>query len=218
MLPYICMVRLVTLPTPPLRPAALTARQRAILAFIEQEAAMGRPPSRADIALRFGFTRATAQQHVVALERQGALRRVPGSRGLLTARGRTPPGVNGIPVLGRVAAGAPVLAIVDATETIVLPDGLFRVRPDVLLRIEGDSMIDAGMLDGDLIAVLRQSDADSGDIVIARLDEDITVKRLRRQGSRIELVAENPAYPPIAVAPDREFAIEGIVLGVVRRY
>ena len=197
---------------------ALTARQREILVYIEHEAAGGRPPTRADIAGRFGISRPTAQQHVVALERHGALRRLPGSRGLVPAGRTDPVVVHAIPVVGRVAAGLPVLAVEDPGDAVVLPDGLFGARPDVLLRVQGDSMIGAGMLDGDLVAVRRASDAQSGEIVVARLDDEITVKRLRRRGDAVELVAENPAYAPIVVTHDRDFAIEGIVLGVVRRY
>jgi repressor LexA len=202
----------------PAREAPLTARQREILAYIQREARRGRPPTRADIAERFGIARPTAQQHVVALERRGALRRVPGSRGLMPVRDANAVAVHAIPVVGRVAAGLPVLAVEDASDALALPDGLFCSRPDVLLRVQGDSMIGAGMLDGDLVAVLRRSDAQSGEIVVARLDDEITVKRLRRRGATLELVAENPAYAPIAVTGERDFAIEGVVLGVIRRY
>lgn len=199
--------------------AALTARQREVLAFVEAAAASGRPPTRADIAQALGITRPTAQQHVVALERHGALRRLPGSRGLAPVR-RAPAAasVHPIPVIGRVAAGRPVLAVEDASEVVSVADGLFRTLPDVLLRVEGDSMIGAGIFDRDLIAVELRASAESGEIVVARLGDEITVKRLRRRGPRIELIAENPAYPPVEVAAGQEFGIEGVVLGVIRRY
>lgn len=205
--------------TSPPSVAALTARQRQVLAVVEAAAASGRPPTRADIARALGITRPTAQQHIVALERRGALRRLPGSRGLAPAR-RAPAPVqpHPVPVVGRVAAGAPLLAVEDPSDVISVPDGLFRTVPDVLLRVEGDSMVGAGIFDRDLVAVALRRDADSGEIVVARLDEEITVKRLRRRGAAIELVAENPAYPSIAVGTARDFAIEGVVLGVIRRY
>jgi repressor LexA len=196
----------------------LTARQRELLVFIERTAASGRPPSRADIASHFGITRATVQQHVVALERHGALRRLPGARGLAPARAATPaPRIHTVPVLGRVAAGVPLLAVEDASEAVAVPEGLFRSVPDVLLRVAGDSMIGAGILDGDLVAIALRPDAESGDIVVARLDDEITLKRLRRRAGAVELWAENPAFAPIRMDPTREFAIEGVVLGVVRR-
>lgn len=205
--------------TAPPSVAALTARQREVLAFVEAAAASGRPPTRADIAQALGITRPTAQQHVVALERHGALRRLPGSRGLAAARrAPAPVQLHPVPVVGRVAAGAPLLAVEDPSDVMSVPDGLFRTVPDVLLRVEGDSMVGAGIFDRDLVAVALRRDADAGEIVVARLDEAITVKRLRRRGAAIELVAENPAYPPIDVGTGRDFAIEGVVLGVIRRY
>lgn len=178
----------------------------------------GRPPSRGDIATRFGITRATAQQHVVALERHGALRRVPGARGLLPIRSSLRAArTHEVPVLGRVAAGVPLLAVEDATDAVPVVEGQFRQVPDLLLRVAGDSMVGAGILDGDLVAIVLRATADSGEIVVARVNDEITVKRLRRSGRVVDLVAENPAYPPMRITGDCEFAIEGVVVGVLRR-
>lgn len=218
MLPYICMASRSTLAAGAPAGAVLTTRQREVLALIKRAAADGRPPTRADIADALGVTRATVQQHVEALERHGALRRISGSRGLVPTRTSSPDPTLAVPVVGRVAAGMPLLAIEDASDAITIPEGMFRTRPDVLLRIEGDSMAGAGILDGDLIAVLKRPQAESGAIVVARLDDEITVKRLRMRAGHIELVAENCAYPPIRVTRDRDFAIEGVVLGVIRRF
>jgi repressor LexA len=120
-------------------------------------------------------------------------------------------------VLGRVRAGVPLEAVEDKEDEVDVPDGLFRRRPDLLLRVSGDSMKDAGILDGDLIAVTLQKSADNGDVVVARIDNEITVKRLRINARTVELMAANPDYPPIRVGADADFAIEGRVLGVIRR-
>lgn len=214
MLPYICMASARQTANPTHR---LTPRQREIAAFVERGLAQGRAPSRADIAAQFGITRATAQQHVVALERLGVLRRLPGARGLAVARQDPAPPPDRVPVIGRVAAGRPLLAVEDAADDLLVPEGLFRECPDLMLRVEGDSMIGAGILDGDLIAIVLRKTAEPGQLVVARLDDEITVKRLRRRGQRIVLEAENPSFAPIVVTSDRDFSIEGIVVGVLRR-
>lgn len=196
------------------RPDGLTARQREIADFVDQVCRKeGRPPSRADIARRFGFNRATAQQHLVALERHGALRRVPGARGLAmsTIQSKTP-------ILGRVPAGGPLEPIEDHNEDVMVPAGMFRQQPDMLLRVVGDSMTGAGIFEGDLVAVVLESNASSGDIVVARVDQEVTIKRLRVVGSIVELVPENNAYNPIRIVGNADFAIEGVVVGVIRRF
>ena len=218
MVPYICMVparqRLLSASTD-----GPTARQLEIAAYVGRALASGRAPSRKDIAEHFGFNRATAQEHVVALERHGVLRRLPGARGIVMAhRSENSSSIRSIPIIGRVAAGQPLLAVEDHEEILQVPDDLFRIPADVLLRVQGDSMIDAGILDSDLIAVAVCSAAESGDIVVARVGDEITVKRLKRTRHRLELVAENPAYSSIVISPNLDFSIEGVVLGVMRRF
>lgn len=196
-----------------LQTTGLTARQREIAAFLEQVLKEeGRPPSRADIARQFGFNRATAQQHLVALERHGVLQRLPGARGIAMCASPTQ-----IPIIGRVPAGIPLEAIENRDGAMTVPEGMFRQAPEILLRVIGDSMQDAGIFDGDLVAVVRQSIANSGDIVIARLDQEATVKRLRVMNGIVELIPENEAYSPISVTGKTDFAIEGVVVGVIRR-
>ncbi len=218
MVPYIRMV-----PARQRLPSASaggpTARQLEIAAYVERALASGRAPSRKDIAEHFGFNRATAQQHVVALERHGILRRLSGARGIvmeLRSASRSP--IRSVPIIGRVAAGQPLLAAEDHEDMLQVPNDLFRAPPDVLLRVQGDSMIDAGILDRDLIAVALRPVAENGDIIVARLDDEIAVKRFKHTRHRVELVSENPAYPPIVIGPDRDFSIEGVVLGVMRRF
>lgn len=154
----------------------------------------------------------------MALERHGVLERVPGARGLRMAGARGAPAWHRVPLIGRVAAGVPLLAVEDVQDVVDVPAGLFRHIPDVLLRVEGESMVGAGILDGDLIAVRVVPIAESGAIVVARLHDEITVKRLRRRGRRTELLAENPRFETIVVSHDTDFAIEGVVVGVLRQY
>lgn len=194
----------------------LTARQREIAHFVAESVAAGRPPSRADIARRFNVNRATAQQHVAALERQGVLKREPGARGLRLIGGLVA-AERQVPVLGRVPAGTPLLAVEDSEELLAIPDGLFRYPVDVLLRVVGDSMQGAGIYDGDLVAIVFRSSAEHGEIVVARINDEITVKRLRKTSDFIELIAENPAYPPIRISEELDFSIEAAVIGVIRR-
>jgi repressor LexA len=119
-------------------------------------------------------------------------------------------------VIGRVAAGQPLLAVENRESEVRVDDGLFRPRADYLLRVHGDSMVDAGILDGDLLAVHRAADADDGRIVVARIDGEVTVKRLRRAGAAIRLEAANPDYADIEVADPDSFALEGLAVGVLR--
>ena len=199
----------------------LTARQRQILdwmrGYIE---ANGMPPTRAEIAKGLGFsTPSSAEDHLQALARKGALELVPGaSRGL---RLKDLPGIpqqGTLPLVGRVAAGSPLLAAEHIEARYRIDPALFAPRADYLLRVRGASMRDAGILDGDLIAVHKTGEARSGQIVVARIGDEVTVKRFKRRGREISLVAENPAFAPIAVDPDTPFVIEGIAVGLLRNH
>ena len=208
-------------PTPP----ALTPRQQQILDWIRGHLEVhGRPPTRAEIAAGLGFsTPSSAEDHLRALEKKGALEIQAGaSRGL---RLKDLPGVpmqGLLPLVGRVAAGAPLLASSNVEAHYRVDPELFSPRADYLLRVTGLSMRDAGILDGDLLAVHKTAEARSGQIVVARLaglpGDEVTVKRLKRRGREILLVAENPDFEPIVVDPQRTaFAIEGVAVGIVRR-
>ena len=194
----------------------LTTRQAEVLDVVKSHIAdAGYPPTRADIARRLGFRSANAaEEHLKALARKGALEIIPG-----TSRGIRLPDDVGLPVIGRVAAGSPILAHEHIEETCDVPPELFRPAADFLLRVAGNSMVDAGILDGDLLAVHKTPEAANGAIVVARIDDDVTVKRLRRKSAtRVVLEAENPAYDPIEVdLRSQEFVIEGLSVGVIRR-
>ena len=212
----------------------LTDTQQAILALIaERIEADGMPPSQTEIARAFGFKGVrAAQYHLEALEVAGAIERVPGrARGIrvkqapLPAQPQLELAPNGddavrLPVLGQVAAGMPIGAGIDETSVpdayIVLDRVLFSPKPDYLLRVKGDSMIDEGIFDGDLIGVHRTRDARSGQIVVARIEDEITVKLLKISANRIRLLPRNPDVAPIEVQPDQDFAIEGLYCGLVR--
>lgn len=197
----------------------LTPRQEEVFRWIRtfQEKA-GFPPTRAEIARGLGFRSANAaEEHVRALARKGTIELLPGaSRGIRLASLAAAP-AQGIPVVGRVAAGSPILAEENIEERYRIDPGLFHPRADYLLRVVGDSMRGAGILDGDLLAVHRASEASNGQIVVARLQDEVTVKRFHRQGRRVLLAPENPDFDPIAVDLGRmELAIEGIGVGVLR--
>jgi repressor LexA len=205
-------------------PAALTARQRQILDWIRSYmASAGMPPTRAEIARGLGFsTPSSAEDHLQALSRKGAIEIRPGtSRGLRLLEAPGVPVQGTLPLVGRVAAGSPILATGHIEGRFRIDPTLFSPAADYLLRVRGDSMVDAGIRDGDLLAVHATAEARSGQIVVARVGgaggDEVTVKRLKRRGRAVLLVAENPAYAPIEIDPaTRPLAIEGVGVGVIR--
>ena len=183
----------------------------------DQIEATGYPPTRAEIAQILGFKSANAaEEHIKALARKGAIEVVEGaSRGI-----RLPEHERGIPIVGRVAAGNPILAQEHIEEYCQIPENFFHPRADYLLMVKGMSMKDAGILDGDLLAVNSAAQVRNNDIVVARIGEEVTVKRYRRERNRnvVELWPENPEFSVIQVdLRDENFAIEGISVGVIRR-
>lgn len=199
----------------------LTANQRRVLACIERHLEHdGVAPSLREIAEYLGLSsHSSAQDYVEALIRKGALERLPQHRGLrLAQRSRTPSAAS-LPLVGRVAAGSPIMSEGNIEANYAVDPALFRPRADFLLRVVGMSMRDAGIVDGDLLAVHRTQNADDGSIVVARLDDEITVKRLRHRHGRLLLLPENPAFEPIEVDPRRtdSFAIEGLHVGIIRQ-
>lgn len=210
----------------------LTDTQQAILNLIaERIEAEGMPPSQTEIAKAFGFKGVrAAQYHLDALEAAGAIERLPGrARGIRVLKAPQLPqheldlpaaAANDdalrLPVLGRVAAGMPIGADPELHDYVVLDRVFFSPSPDYLLKVKGDSMRDEGIFDGDLIGVHRTGDARSGQIVVARIDDEITVKLLKVGKDRIRLLPRNPDYAPIEVLPDQDFAIEGLYCGLVR--
>ena len=199
----------------------LSPQRAAVLAFLQRELAAGRGPSLAEIALAFGFaSRNAAQKHVQALVADGLLEQATGrSRGLRLPGG--PVDLLPLPVLGRVAAGQPIGADIGLDngleDRLWLDRRLFSPTPDYLLKVQGDSMIDDGILDGDLVGVQRSADARDGQTVIARIDGELTIKRLQRNARRLRLLPRNPAHAPIEIARGQDFAIEGVYCGLVRR-
>jgi repressor LexA len=214
----------------------LTARQEQILGLIRDAIEnTGFPPTRAEIAQSLGFRSANAaEEHLQALARKGVIEISRGtSRGIRltdnahdkpgsrTAAATAPAGILqlNLPLLGMVAAGSPILAQEHVTANYTVDPSLFRSRPDFLLKVRGMSMRDAGIMDGDLLAVKKADSAKNGQIVVARLGDDVTVKRYRKSGSVIELLPENPDFEPIQVQPGRdEFALEGVAVGLLRTW
>lgn len=199
----------------------LTPRQEEILRWIREflENA-GFPPTRAEIARGLGFKSANAaEEHLRALARKGAVELLPGaSRGIRLAARRAGAPSGTLPLVGRVAAGSPVLAEENIEDSLPVDPRLFSPRADYLLRVVGESMRDAGILDGDLLAVHRTPEAQDGQVVVARLADEVTVKRFRRRGGTIHLLPDNPDFAPIVVDPDRAYlSIEGIGVGLLRR-
>lgn len=192
----------------------LTARQEEILALIrEWIETTGLPPTRAEIAERFGFSSPNAaEQHLKGLAKKGVLELVPG-----TSRGIRLPGGGGLPLVGRVAAGSPLLAQEHIERHVQVEAALFAPRADYLLRVRGMSMKDIGILDGDLLAVHKTAEAKNGQVVVARIGDEVTVKRLDKRGRTVRLLPENPELEPIVVDAARdELVIEGIAVGVIR--
>ena len=196
----------------------LTPRQKEILEMIQEFIAeTGMPPTRAEIARQLGFKSANAaEEHLRALQRKGVLELLPGaSRGIQlkdSLRDQM-----GLPLVGRVAAGSPILAQEHIEAHYKLDPQLFNPKPHYLLRVHGRSMKNAGILDGDLVAVHRTPEVRSRQIIVARLDDEVTVKRYRQNGSLVSLLPENEEFEPIEVdLREQSLVIEGIVVGVIR--
>jgi repressor LexA len=200
----------------------LTERQSEILRLIKDLTEVsGFPPTRAEIAERMGFRSVNAaEQHLRALERKGALEISSGASRGIKVRERGGPRTGRLlelPVIGRVAAGSPILAEEHVQARYQVDPNLFTPRADYLLRVRGLSMKDIGILEGDLLAVHRTPEAQSGQIVVARIGEEVTVKRLKRRGHAVQLIAENPDFEPIELDLRRDqMTIEGIGVGVIR--
>ncbi len=216
-------------------PAKLTARQQQILELIQTAVAnTGAPPTRAEIANELGFKSANAaEEHLQALARKGAIELVSGTSRGIRLKAPMLRSINesrskqyalplqslaqlALPLIGRVAAGSPILAQEHVDQTYYVESSLFQHKPDYLLRVRGMSMRDAGIMDGDLLAVRSTKDAKNGQIVVARLGDEVTVKRFRRNKDQIELHPENPDYPTIVVEPGEPFEIEGLAVGLIR--
>lgn len=201
----------------------LTERQSEILKLIrELMEVSGYPPTRAEIAERMGFKSVNAaEQHLRALEKKGAIDIAEGASRGIRLRDSRPAGRTGklleLPVIGRVAAGSPMLAEENVQGGYQVDPNLFTPRADYLLKVRGMSMRDAGILEGDLLAVHRTVDARTGQVIVARLGDEVTVKRLRRKGNSVSLLPENPEFEPIEVdSRSEEFTVEGIAVGVIR--
>jgi repressor LexA len=196
----------------------LTDRQQEVLDLIRRYGEeTGYPPTRADIARELGFRSANAaEEHLKALARKGAIEMIAGaSRGI-----RISEETKGIPVVGRVAAGNPILAQEHIEEYCAMPSSFFHPHADYFLRVKGDSMIDAGIFEDDLLAVHKTTEASNGQIIVARIDDEVTVKRLQRTRSKHQLLLlpENANYEPIQVdLREQAFAIEGLSVGILRR-
>lgn len=199
---------------------SLSPRRQAILSFIQDRTLIhGLPPSLAEIAAACGLaSRGAARKQVLALADAGLIELTPGqARGIRPAGSASRLEALSVPILGRVAAGAPIGADAELVDTLSLDVRLFSQRPDYLLRVQGDSMIEDGILDGDLVGVHRTSEAREGQVVVARLDGEVTIKRLSLGKGDVRLLPRNPAYAPIEVTEGQDFAIEGIYCGLVRR-
>ena len=213
----------------------LTARQQQILDLIQNAIALtGAPPTRAEIATKLGFKSANAaEEHLQALARKGAIELVSGTSRGIRLKSETMRSINEsrskefslslpglsqlmLPLIGRVAAGSPILAQEHIDQTYYVENSLFQRKPDYLLKVRGMSMRDAGIMDGDLLAVQSTKDAKNGQIVVARLGDEVTVKRFRRTKDLIELCPENPDYQIIVVEPGEPFEIEGLAVGLIR--
>lgn len=198
----------------------LTARQQQVLDFIRQYSlSNGYPPTRVDIARELGFRSPNAaEDHLRALARKGAIEMIPGASRGIRLPDATEEQDDQLPVVGQVAAGSPIMALENIEDHCRIDPNTFRPRADYLLRVRGMSMKDIGILDGDLLAVHRTSEARNGQIVVARIGEEVTVKRFQKQGRKVSLIAENPDFAPIEVdLGEQELTIEGLSVGVIRR-
>ena len=197
----------------------LTKRQSEVLECIRDHIdATGYPPTRADIARSLGFKSANAaEEHLKALARKGAIEIIPGtSRGIRLPEIENEP--EGIPVIGRVAAGSPILAQEHIEEHCTISSSFFHPPANYLLRVHGTSMKDIGIMDGDLLAVHQCNDAKNGQIVVARIEDEVTVKRFKKEGHMVYLIAENEDFPPIEVdLRQQTLSIEGLGVGVIRQ-
>ncbi|MFO1355945.1 MAG: transcriptional repressor LexA [Gammaproteobacteria bacterium] len=198
--------------------AQLTSRQTEVLSFIQSFIdETGMPPTRAEIARALGFRSANAaEEHLRALQRKGVIDLLPGaSRGIQLGDGLREPGL--LPLVGRVAAGHPILAQENIEGRYRVDASLFNPKPHYLLRVQGMSMKGAGILDGDLVAVCRTPEVRNGQVVVARLEEEVTVKRYRQEGPVVWLLPENPDFEPIRIDLQEDpMVIEGVVVGVLR--
>lgn len=218
----------------------LTTRQQQILDLVQSAIERtGAPPTRAEIAAELGFRSPNAaEEHLQALARKGVIELVGGTSRGIRLKSDTLRQLNEarlsqfgkqyslplpslaqltLPLVGRVAAGSPILAQEHIDQTFIVESSLFPRKPDYLLKVRGMSMRDAGIMDGDLLAVQRTKDARNGQIVVARLGDDVTVKRLRRTRTSIELLPENPDFEPIVVPfGSVDFELEGIAVGLIR--
>ena len=194
----------------------LTARQQQVLDIIKQSInETGFPPTRAEIAKQLGFRSPNAaEEHLKALARKGAIEMVPGaSRGI-----RITEGDEGLPLIGRVAAGEPILAQEHIEKYLDLPRELFNPSADYLLEVHGDSMKEVGIMDGDLIAVHKTTEARNGQIIVARVGEEVTVKRLQQDKNIVKLMPENKDFEPIVIDLQVEqLEVEGLYVGVIRQ-
>ncbi|MEG3132775.1 transcriptional repressor LexA [Rouxiella sp. T17] len=195
---------------------ALTARQQEVYDLIRDHiATTGMPPTRAEIATRLGFRSPNAaEEHLKALARKNVIEIVSGaSRGIRLLMEEE----DGLPLIGRVAAGEPLLATQHIEAHYQVDPAMFKPNADFLLRVSGMSMRDIGILDGDLLAVHKTQDARNGQVVVARIDDEVTVKRLKKQGNIIQLLPENSDFEPIVVdLREQSFSIEGLAVGVIR--
>ena len=194
----------------------LTLRQTEVLDFIRSYIEeTGYPPTRAEIAQKLGFKSANAsEEHLKALARKGAIEMIPG-----TSRGIKLPENEGIPIVGLVAAGNPILAEEHVEDYCELPATFFNPSADYMLRVRGDSMIECGILDGDLLAVHSTRNINNGDIVVARIEDEVTVKRFQQSANKqhVTLLPENKDYSPIEIdLLNQEFVIEGLGVGIIR--
>lgn len=196
----------------------LTSRQQQIFDLIRETISdTGMPPTRAEIATFFGFKSANAaEEHLKALAKKGYIDMLPGtSRGIRLTEQFVEE--EGLPLIGRVAAGEPILALEHVEEHYKVDGNLFHPAADYLLRVNGESMKDIGILDGDLLAVHQTTDVKNGQVIVARVEDDVTVKRFKRKGNIVYLHAENEAFEPIRVdLKNQHFNVEGIAVGVIR--